>query len=70
LTAKVEKAFMSFDHPQAVAEFGIELMEKNKISGIPGWKNRAKTIIKYFIPESLWFYLIRRHMLHESLNNK
>jgi len=68
LAAKVEKAFMSFDSPQEVAEFGIRLMEKNKISGIPGWKNKAKTFIKHFMPEAVWFYLIKRHMLHESLD--
>jgi short-subunit dehydrogenase len=59
---------MSFDSPQEVAEFGIRLMEKNKISGIPGWKNKAKTLIKHFMPEAVWFYLIKRHMLHESLD--
>ena len=68
--AKVEKRFKSFDSPREVAEFGIRLIEKNKIAGIPGWKNKVKSIIKHYMPETVWFYTIRRHMLHPSLDEQ
>lgn len=67
MAAKIEKQFKYFASPQAVAEFSINLMETGKMWGIPGWKNRAKKIIKDYLPEKLWFYMIRRHMEHDSL---
>jgi len=70
MASKVEKRVKSFDSPREVAEFGITLIEKNKIAGIPGWKNKAKEIIKHYMPETVWFYAIRRHMLHPSLDDE
>jgi hypothetical protein len=67
MAAKVENSFKHFDNPRDVAEFGINLMEKCKICGIAGWKNRGKEILKRFMPEKVWCYLVRKHMDHPSL---
>ena len=67
MASKIEKTIKYFDDPREVAKFGINLMEHRKISGIPGWKNKIKKIIKHYLPENLWFYMVRRHMDHHSL---
>ena len=67
MSRKVEKSFRHFDSPREVAEFGINLMEQGKIAGVPGWKNRVKKIIKHYLPENVWCFIVRRHMDHQSL---
>jgi len=59
---KVRKSYSGYASPKDVAEFGINLMEKGKISGVPGLKNNLKQKIKAFLPEKIWLYLIRKHM--------
>jgi uncharacterized protein len=67
MSKKVEKSFRHFDSPREVAKFGINLMEQGKIAGVPGWKNRVKKIIKHYLPENVWCFIVRRHMDHQSL---
>jgi len=67
MSCKVEKSFKHFDSPREVAEFGIDLMETCKIAGVPGWENKVKRIIKHYLPEQLWNFMVRQHMVHESL---
>lgn len=68
MASKTEKTIKYFDNPRAVAEFGITLMEKGKIAGIPGYKNKLKKIIKHFLPEKVWFFMVKQHMEHHSLH--
>lgn len=65
--SKIEGVIKRYIDPREVAEFGIRLMEDGKISGIPGWKNKLKNMIKHCMPEKIWSYMIRKHMIHKSL---
>lgn len=63
---KVKKNFNHFDQPSKVARYGIRLLEKGEISGIYGYRNKIKQLIKNFLPDPIWFWLIRRHMLPDE----
>lgn len=66
MSAKVKGKLDRFDKPSEVAKYGIYLLEKSKISGIYGFRNKIKQLIKNFLPEKIWFWLIRRHMLPKT----
>jgi len=70
MASKVKDRIEHFDSPYDVAQYGIKLMEQGTIAGMPGWQNKIKNIIKYFMPEKLWFYSITRHMKHSSLHGQ
>lgn len=63
---KVKEEFTHFDKPGAVAKYGIDLVEKRKTSGVYGFKNKAKQLIKNLLPEKVWFLIVRRHMLSKT----
>lgn len=67
MEAKVAANLKKFDDPRAVAAYGLELMEKGRPFGIPGWGNRVKQFIKQCLPEPLWNRMIYDHMMHPSL---
>ena len=67
MSVKVEGKINNFDKPNEVAKYGVQLLEKGQISGIYGFHNRSKQIIKNLLPEKIWFLLIRRHMLPKNL---
>lgn len=69
MSAKVKGKLDRLDKPSEVAKYGIYLLEKNKISGIYGFRNKIKQLIKNFLPEKIWFWLIRKHMLMLSKKN-
>jgi len=64
---KVAKARAGYDDPEKVAAFGIKLMEKGSIRGVPGIKNKIKGMIKFLMPRPLWYSQILKHMKHRSL---
>jgi short-subunit dehydrogenase len=67
MSSKVEDVMKGFSCPEKIAEFGIQLMFKGKSSGIPGWKNKSKFVIKKLLPGGIWSYVIKKHMIHPSL---
>lgn len=67
MSSKVKKAIKNYRSPREVAEFGINLMEKGKIAGVPGWSDRLKQVIKRYMPEKILLYIMRKHMIHPSL---
>lgn len=67
---KVKENIERFDKPSEVAKYGLNLLEKGEISGIYGFQNKIKQLIKNFLPEKIWFWLIRRHMLSKTINLK
>ncbi|MFA5323385.1 MAG: SDR family oxidoreductase [Smithella sp.] len=64
---KVSQYIGGFDDPGDVAVFGINMMEKGMVSGIPGLKNKVKELMKNLLPEKIWYYLIKKHMTHSSV---
>lgn len=70
MSAKVKGKFDRFDKPSEVAKYGIYLLEKGEISGIYGFRNKIKQLIKNLLPEKVWFWLVRKHMLPRNLDLK
>ncbi|GAB4353645.1 MAG: SDR family oxidoreductase [Candidatus Abyssubacteria bacterium] len=64
---KVREAMVSYQSPREVAQFGIRLMNKGGVSGVPGWTNKLKGIVRHYLPDRIWGRLVTNHMTHESL---
>lgn len=67
---KVKEGFDHFAKPSEVAKYGINLVEKGKISGVYGFKNKTKQLVKIFLPDKIWFWVVRKHMLPKNFNLK
>lgn len=59
---RVKNRLNSFQSPVEVAKYGLYLINRRRYMGIPGFSNKIKHIIKYFLPKRLIVNLLYHHM--------